>query len=69
MQNAVPTSISQLTYRSLYSAVLTWILGANSRAVTIRYRLVAAFVAGLLWSVVTLPAPLSSGVAKPATTP
>jgi hypothetical protein len=30
-------------------AILTWILGANSRAVTIRYRLVAAYIAGLLW--------------------
>jgi hypothetical protein len=30
-------------------AVLTWILGANPRAVTIRHHLVAAFVAGLLW--------------------
>jgi hypothetical protein len=49
MQNAVTTTIAQLTYRSLYLAVLTWILGANPRAVTIRYRLVAAFIAGLLW--------------------
>lgn len=49
MQNAVTTSIAQLTYRSLYLAVLTWILGANPRAVTVRYQVVAAFVAGLLW--------------------
>lgn len=49
MQNAVSITIAQLTYRSLYLAVLTWILGANSRAMTIRYRLVAAFIAGLLW--------------------
>jgi putative transposase len=49
VQNAVTTSIQQLTYRSLYLAVLTWILGANPRAVTIRYHVVAAFIAGLLW--------------------
>jgi hypothetical protein len=49
VQNAVTTSIAQLTYRSIHMAVLTWILGANPRAVTIRHHLVAAFVAGLLW--------------------
>jgi putative transposase len=49
VQNAVSITIAQLTYRSLYLAILTWILGVNSRAVTIRYRLVAAFIAGLLW--------------------
>lgn len=49
MQNAVSITIAQLTYRSLYSVILTWILGVNSRAVTVRYHLVAAFIAGLLW--------------------
>ena len=49
MQNAVTTSIAQLTYRARFLAVLTWIRGANPRAVTIRHHLVAAFVAGLLW--------------------
>lgn len=49
MQNAVPITVAQLTYQSLYQAVLTWMIGVNPRAVSIRYGLVAAFIAGLLW--------------------
>jgi hypothetical protein len=67
VQNAVPSTIQQLTYWSIYEAVLTWILGANPRAVTIQWRLVAAFMAGLLWfrGTASCSSIARSGVASP----
>lgn len=49
MENASLITIPQLSYRSLYQAVQTWLLGLNPRRIQAHLPLVAAFLAGVLW--------------------
>lgn len=50
MENASLLTVPQLGYLSLYQAVRTWLLGLNPRRIQAFLPLVAAFVAGVLWS-------------------
>lgn len=48
MQNALLTTLAQIGHRTLRTTTLTWLLGANSRAVSVRYTAVSTFVSGAL---------------------
>jgi hypothetical protein len=48
MQHAVPSTIAEIGFRSLYLSLLTWLLGVNSRAFNVPQRLLAAFLAGIM---------------------
>ena len=50
MENASLLTIPQLSYRQLHEAVQDWLLGLNPRSVWIYIPLIAAFVAGVLWT-------------------
>ena len=50
MENASLLTIPQLSYRQLHAAVQDWLLGLNPRSVWIHIPLIAAFVAGVLWT-------------------
>jgi hypothetical protein len=49
METASHLTIPQLSYQILYRAVLKWLLGLNPRSSQAPLRLVAAYLAGLLW--------------------
>lgn len=50
MENASLLTIPQLAYQGLYRAVHTWLLGLNTRRIPVHLQLVAAFLAGVLWT-------------------
>ena len=50
VENATLLTIPQLSYRQLNEAVHDWLLGLNSRNIMVNIPLIAAFVAGLLWT-------------------
>lgn len=49
MKNAPTLTIPRLSYLLLYRSTLKWLLGMNPRGLLVPTRLVAAYLAGLLW--------------------